>query len=241
MANKGTLIVKKLVRDDGIICIMENIFGGYYPLSLGYNCFIRRYLNGLRGGTRNMETHLFDWLGTSMWSINKLLKNGFKDAFDAEFYKLVKVTEHGKPIYTHEHYYIRALHDNPRDMKIKYTRRLERLNSLLASTHHILFIRIEEEMNGRVIPDSIRDYYVHDELHHIREFADTLLALYHGIRFTVLFISSTSGTSVTIHKGVKIITISCTEEMKWENCANVIGQTLSRDMDFLSANLRPGL
>lgn len=232
-------MAKKFMKDDAIICIMEDIINGYYPLSLGYSCFIRKYFDKHFGRFRNKETHLFDWLGTSMWSIHKLFEDGFKDAFDSEYYKQIPVSKNGHPIYTHERYYIRALHDNPKDMGVKYNRRLVRLQSLLGSGQHILFMRVEEPLSNRLIPDDLLHYYGEGETHYILKFTDTLLALYKDIRFTILYISSTSDeNSVVTHNGIKVVTLSCKQVMHWENCLRVLEQLFSSNRAFLGNALR---
>ena len=75
-------------------------------LSLGNNCFIKKYLNTIQPG----ETNFFDYIGSSQWSINELFLNDFANLFNKEDYVNTKVLTDYECV-THKHYYLRFLHD----------------------------------------------------------------------------------------------------------------------------------
>ena len=123
-------------------------------LSLGSNCnpklFIQRFVKPADG-----ETHLFDYTGTSVWSINALLRADFKDLTNVS---LVPILNNARPIVTNTEYYVRFIHElrtvddaaKP-EFKDKIERRIQRFTALMSdSTKNILFIRWQENQQGRI-------------------------------------------------------------------------------------------
>ena len=53
-----------------------SLFGNNQVISLGSMCFVKLFLNKIN---KNQETHFFDWIGTSVWSIRLALENNFED------------------------------------------------------------------------------------------------------------------------------------------------------------------
>jgi len=80
----------------------------YKILSLGYNCFIKKYINDIG---ISQETNLFDYIGTSMWTINKLFENDFIDLFNIDEYENIQILKDGEKVITNKRYYIRFMHD----------------------------------------------------------------------------------------------------------------------------------
>jgi hypothetical protein len=199
---------------------------GYIPISLGYNCYIKRYLDTIRSS----ETNLFDWLGTSMWGILSLFQADFKDAFDRSHYSLVKVTTTRRPIVTHNQYYIRVLHDDMNTYTEKYLRRLERLKRLLDDdqTGHILFIRLEESQSARISYDHYKHHYQHDELHYMRLLVEYLVTNYPKLQFSFVYIKPSTGAvpeaTAFEHLGHRVVQISTGSELSWDKCTTQLAE-----------------
>ena len=133
------------------------------PVSLGYSCHPSMFI--LRLGSLDKkfyERYVFDWLGSSMWSICKLIENDFADlnAKDLFVYKNHFSTK--KEFYvTNTKYNIIFAHDYPeklkgvtdthyKDVMDKYNRRIIRFKELLASGKQLLFIRIGRDTPGLI-------------------------------------------------------------------------------------------
>jgi hypothetical protein len=203
-----------------------SILGKYHTISLGYNCYIKRFLDkhGKRG-----ETNLFDWLGTSMWAINELFKQDFQGAFDPDKYVDMHITP-GRWIPTHSDYYIRALHDKPQDLQEKCLRRWERMHQLLNTTKaKVMFIRLEEDVEGRIRHHKYRQYNRYDELHYIGEFIEVIKNKYPTLNFTILFISWRCDSCYFKHRGIEVIIVKFggIRTLKWENCALQLQKVIS--------------
>lgn len=78
-------------------------------LSLGYNCFFKLSMSNQ---CIFQETQLFDYIGTSMWGINQLIKNEYEGLLKPENYKQIKIdTIMPHQIVTNIQYYMRFPHD----------------------------------------------------------------------------------------------------------------------------------
>ena len=76
-------------------------------ISLGSNCFIKLFLNDIN---YKEETYFFDYIGTSMWSINELIENNFNDLFNKDKFEKKQILFLGKDKYIYQ-YYLRFKHD----------------------------------------------------------------------------------------------------------------------------------
>lgn len=170
----------------------------YKIISLGYDCQVKMTF------CKDQETHFFDYLGSSMWSINDLLKNNFEDVLDISLFENIEIMN-GKKIITNKKYYLRFLHDfnffkqigkvkkipfkMSEDLikifKDKYTRRINRFIDLLNGNQQIIFIRIEESK------DRILYHSKENEIYYIREFMEIMKSNYPNLNFKLIFISFT--------------------------------------------------
>jgi hypothetical protein len=62
--------VKEYHQEKEKLC---NLFKNYEMISLGYNCIPKFLISSIKKG----QTHLFDWVGSSMWSIYKIVIDDF--------------------------------------------------------------------------------------------------------------------------------------------------------------------
>jgi hypothetical protein len=88
---------------------MDYYIKNYKIISLGYNCFPKKYT--IEIGI-SQETNLFDYIGTPMWSINKLFENNFVDFLNINEFENIQVFTNQKMI-TNKKYNIKFPHDFP--------------------------------------------------------------------------------------------------------------------------------
>lgn len=186
---------------------MNNIFENYKVISLGYDCYVKMKF------CPNQETHFFDYIGSSMWSINELLKNKFEDVLNFDYFENLEITKDTFYI-TNKKYYIRFPHDFKSitqigkvkriTMKIteeikkkfidKYTRRISRFYDLLTGNEKLLFIRKEEHTNRISYPE-YNEHIKYTEIYYIREFINILKKDYPNLNFKIIFFSFSQETS----------------------------------------------
>lgn len=188
---------------------ISNLFESYDNLiSIGYNCFFKRFLKIKLG--HNKETYFFDYIGTSMWSINELIKNDFDDFFNHNHYKKIeinttKICNH----LTNTKYYVRFPHDleldkfngdyNSKyfiDFINSYTRKKNRFYELLNSNNKIIFLRLEEDNTNRIIYPEYKDKVKINEYDDLKNFTEIIKNKFPNLNFIVIFISKTSETNI---------------------------------------------
>jgi hypothetical protein len=157
---------------------LKNLFEKYEIVSFGYSCYPKLFIDKII----KKETQFFDWIGSSTWSIIKLLENNFSNFINKENYyylkKIFKPHNHEFLIYNKE-YYIRFIHDgdflkNTEEWKNfidKYTRRIDRFNDLLKSEKNLLFFYLEEnKLRYDTLYEEIKKYYpTKKENYHIEQ------------------------------------------------------------------------
>jgi hypothetical protein len=130
---------------------LNKLFENYYLISLGHNCYPKLFADTLIA----KETQVFDYFGSSTWSILKLFKNNFANVLNKQlFYYPNKIFKPHNARYniTNQEYYLRFVHDGnflENDMSWnsfhnKYSRRITRFNELLKSNKPVLFFYLEE-------------------------------------------------------------------------------------------------
>lgn len=181
---------------------MNELFGreDVFPISLGYNCTVKSFIEVL--GQRDKIPYLrqpFDWLGTSMWSICKVIENDFTDFANREKIQMRRRFTNSSDEYpTNIVYNIPFLHDYGGHFKQisdakwaevteNYNRRIERWKTTLASDKHKIFIRLEMHDASRI--QYFDDEYMNplEEKTYIEKFADMMKD--RGVSYTILFIS----------------------------------------------------
>jgi len=185
---------------------MNIILNGKYDkiISLGSNCFIKFYLRHIK---YEQETHFFDYIGSPMWSVYELVKNGFSDVFNIDEYKN-EYTIIGQPeIVTNSRYNLKFKHDLSTDkfkfldqfdeFREKYIRRIERFQDLLTkSSESVLFMRFEEMMENRIVNCSYKEQNKISEYEYIKLFSQHLRSNFPQLKFKIIFISKTRNDEV---------------------------------------------
>lgn len=129
---------------------LNELFQNTEVVSLGFTCYPKMFIKHFQ----NSQTHFFDWIGSSSWSILLLLQNDFKQLFKP--YDMMVY----RNMITNSRYYLRFMHDFnninvakakkgnlniPRHIKQKYRRRAKRFKELISNVYHpTVFIYYEE-------------------------------------------------------------------------------------------------
>jgi hypothetical protein len=124
-------------------------------LSLGSNCYPKLYIDKY---VKSGPTSLFDYIGTSIWSIRSLIESGVTSLKDVSQYDLLPLFDiNTHTTVTHLPFYLRFKHDantiddiaHP-EFFSKLQRRFERFESVLKNAKCILFLRYKESQTNRI-------------------------------------------------------------------------------------------
>lgn len=171
-------------------------------ISLGPNCFIKNFLRFLE---MDQETHFFDHIGSTLWSLYDLFDNDFAHLFDKNDYVNMHVLQNAH-IISNRRYYLNFKHDFLQrfeggsvyihhghfiNFKQKYERRISRFKSLLQSGKRILFLR--SDLNSNRLPNPLYEEKEAggDEIYHFRRFIQLLRQKYPSLhpKCTFLFLT----------------------------------------------------
>lgn len=182
---------------------MEGLPANVLPISLGYNCHIRSCIDILfpaTGFSEDKQRCPFDWIGTPMWAICRILTEDFKDFATTSLIQQRQRYMHTKQLYpTHSLYNTVFLHDIPnKETEEKYARRIERFRQILTSGRPLFFLRLEESTHNRIVRQEFSQY-VGDELSYIRQFLELMKE--RGVICAVLQITSKVQTPVVEAEG----------------------------------------
>jgi hypothetical protein len=136
-------------------------------ISLGYDCSVKMYINTIA----SQPAHLFDWIGSPMWGINKFINNSFH-LFNKDDYKPLQIYTENED-HSHMH-----------------------CNTLLCSNKCIVFIRLEEGMENKVIHENYKNLYLVSELEYVKEFIHIIKNKYPTLKFRVIYISKSQQTEL---------------------------------------------
>jgi thermostable 8-oxoguanine DNA glycosylase len=185
---------------------MQKLFGTteYHPISLGYSCYPAMFITKV--GVADLtfyERHVFDWLGTSMWSICKLIENDFadfissKDVLVNRKHNIDSDTFHitnseNNVIFSHDFNYLENVTENDvNKVREKYDRRIERFKQMLVSDKKIVFIRLER-WNSNFI--NFPEYNITEsETFYVKKFSSLLKEK--GTNFKILYLTTTNPTA----------------------------------------------
>ena len=215
-----------------------------YNISLGCNCSPRAYLcHTNKAG----ESHVFDVTSISMWAVNELLANKFDGFLDqGQIEKMVMFNGSGGKIFTQKKYYVRLLHefDNTKEeitiekfmeFKEKYGRRCKRLLDLFMTGGTILFWRLEEIMDNRIMYDEYKDKFARGELDELKKFSQFMKTTYPKVQFAVIYLSFCEGLDYDADN--KIITLPTPKSMTYDNCKQVINEIVTSNIDFINKSI----
>jgi hypothetical protein len=163
-------------------------------MSLGSDCYTRFFLNGLYG---KKETQLFDYIGSSMWSINDMIEADFEGLTDVSHYRVRTIIKGAPSMPVHERYNLRFLHDgrvithNRRRCTLnkmftdKLVRRAQRFKETITSARNPLFVRVQEKTGILWQP---KDFPA-DEMSEILRFRELIRTKYGVTQCTIVYVN----------------------------------------------------
>lgn len=209
---------------------MEN----YKIISLGYNCFVKKYVDGKFG---KFETNFFDNTGISMWAVNELFENDFSDLFNIEDYEKMEIIPRYS-VYTNKKYYLRCLHDLP-DLsrfniyKESYERRIKRLDDTIKNKN-ILFIRVEEHQKNRIIYDFYKEKFAKSELDYNKEFSNIIKNKYPNTKFKIIYISDIYDMQLFEDSNLLVLKNSDKQPWNWANSYSKINTIFEKNNEIIN-------
>jgi len=136
----------------------------YYPVSLGHNCFPRMYIEKIY--RKSYPRLPFDYLGSTMWGINDLIRADFKDFASKDNLSICPVYHSNSTLHiVNLRYMIIFLHDHKHngnntiksiksekytEVEKDYSRRIQRWKDLLVSGSKLLFFRLARNEHDRI-------------------------------------------------------------------------------------------
>jgi hypothetical protein len=180
---------------------MNKLFGeaykDYFPISLGFTCHVKVLIEQICE-TQNLSYPRlpFDWIGTPMSSVYEMTMSNFDTMVDSE--KLVvrkRFSDKTVEYLTHVDYNFVFVHDFknihsiPKETFDKvssdYIRRVARWNTVLSSGRKMLFLRLEQDGENRIVyPGCER---ADDEYTYLQKFADHMKT--RKLKFIIIFFS----------------------------------------------------
>jgi hypothetical protein len=163
-------------------------------MSLGSDCYTRFFLNNLYG---KKETQLFDYIGSSMWSINDMIENDFEGLTDVSNYSIRTIMKDTPSMPVHERYNLRFLHDGrvienrrrrrelKKDFVDKLMRRAQRFKETIMSARNPLFVRVQEKTGIRWKPKE----FPADEMSELLRFRELLRTKYGVTQCTIVYVN----------------------------------------------------
>lgn len=219
-----------------------------YAISLGSSCVARRFIDVYK---LSKEYLFFDWIGSSMWAVNKLVESEFQglDNFD-DYVPLVIKPSDQKKIITHREFYLRFLHDFPPYIHsrgltlnyqpekehmektiIKYKRRAERFIDIISTLKQILFVRFEEDQIDRIKYEKYAEE-PKDELEQLFKLTSMIKVLNPLLDFQILFFSKTHLTKRYFDE--RVFVVGFKHNIDWHNCAKELPSLINQNKEFLA-------
>ncbi len=214
-------------RKSEITPIISRIIN-YRLVSLGSNCYFKKFIDSIT----SRETEIFDYIGSSMKSINDLVLNNFEDLCNIKYFDNLQTLKHASFI-TNTKYYLRFPHDLRNFNKLtndfpefsnKYNRRINRWHNMLENNKKILFLRYFESQVSRLIFYNDKDEYTH-----IEEFLHIMNNKYPEHIFKLIYIQP----DIDNNYKNNIITLKYNGHIDFYNADIVINKLLNDNSNFL--------
>lgn len=197
-------------------------------ISLGCNCAPKKFIDQYK----KQEFLFFDYVGSSMWSINELINNNFNDIFNINDYQEVELNQNFKCV-INKKFYIRFLHDLEKNINNfsffseKYNRRKLRFLKLLNESKNILFIRLEDCIIKKY-SDIYKDKYPYDEFYYMNQFIHIIKNKFPKLNFHVLYFNSQFNKIVDNIIFIKINIL----DINWNNCNEIFNNAINDNISF---------
>lgn len=214
---------------------MSILLSKYRVISLGFNCYCKGYIDEY---LKSSPYNIFDFIGTSVWSITELLKNNFDGLLSRENIHRININTNELPMYTNVKYYVRFTHDNFDENMVnventikKLQRRINRFNEEIKNNSNtIIFLRLEENNKYRIEHPQYFEKTRQTEYDQLIELS-TYIKLNINNNFKIIYLSS---NPTNYDKENNIICINAdTTKFFWQTCGKLFNSTLTENKDFL--------
>jgi hypothetical protein len=182
---------------------------------------------------------IFDYIGTSMWSIVELLKNDFAGLLEKD--KLVKmpIRSQTELIWTNVTYYVRFLHDLMDAKHIDKTfekneRRIIRFKSLINQNKPLILMRLEESQKNRIQYEQFNKYLDKTEHEYVVELSQWL-KLNTKLKFRILYLG-TKETQYDAENNIIFIKTNI-DEHTWDNCNVTMNNLINENNEVIKLSL----
>jgi hypothetical protein len=225
-------------------------------ISLGSNCFCRKFFE-YKG--KQKETNFFDNVGVSMWALNEIIQNDFKDVLNRDYFVNKRINKKkDEYIYTNELYYLIFKHDFVQsykkglinisdtsfsDFKSKYERRIERFRELINKDEEsdkdiYFFLRYEEYRDQRIIHEEYEDKFATSELDYLEEFSFLLKEKNPLKKFVILYITRKDDEKNKCYVSDNIIVLKNYLNISWANSDEMIEKLCKENEKFLETSIK---
>lgn len=214
-------------------------------VSLGSNCLVKIFVDSV---IKKQETQFFDNIGTSMWSINKLIETNFEGVFDIDEFCNLRILNTGKDQYiiTNKKLYLVFKHDFYQSQTkpfvydpvifdkfiYKYQRRIKRFNELLSSDQSLLFIRLEQSNSIRVMYEEYADKFVVPEIEYVKEFSSLIKTINPEKKFLIIYISKKLDNAYDTDNNI-IVVRDTYNIVDWTKCIKQLRDLFNDNKEFL--------
>ncbi len=237
------------------IKVIKPLFEKHKMISLGFNCYIKIFLNKMK---IEQETQFFDWIGSSTWSIRLLLENNFENLLQKENLKYLQtIQKENEYVWTDELYYLRFKHDFEqthlketkqithqewKEVKDKYERRKDRFIQILQEYEKnqkpLLFIRLQEDFDERIYLDHHILIQKEDEINDLLWISNWIQNQYPNLIFKIIFISRITNQISHLHKTDSHLLILHTSNTNTNYDVPMIVSILHENKEFIANILR---
>jgi len=218
-------------------------------LSIGYNCFFKKFIKEKL--MYKKETQFFDYIGTSMWSINELLLNDFDNFFNSEYYKKIQIkTNEDSNFLSHTKYYVRFPHDLI-DIKFNnnynspyfinfietYQRRKTRLYNFLTNCNKVIFLRLEEDNDERILYPEYEEKIKKTEFENLIIFTEIIKKKFCNLNFVVIFVSHSLETNIDDTNNIIILNCGKYKVNDWKKSQDELEQIFLENYEYIKTFL----
>jgi hypothetical protein len=237
------------------IKVIKPLLEKHKIISLGFNCFIKIFLNKMK---IEQETQFFDWIGSSTWSIRLLLENHFDDLLQKENLQYLQtIQKENEYVWTDQLYYLRFKHDFQqthfkktrqitnqewKDVKEKYERRRERFFQTLQEYEKnkkiLLFIRLQEDFDQRIYPEIHKNIEKEDEIKDLLWISNWIQNQYPNLLFKIILISQNKNQHSYIHESDSHLAILHTSNINTNYDVPMIVHVLHENKEFIGNILK---
>jgi len=174
-----------------------------------------------------------------------LLENNFANLFNEENYKNIQINVNEKNNYlTNTQYYLRFLHDLDKstvsfdNFFSKCSRRIERLYKILKSKKNIIFIRLEESNDERIIHDEYTDKFNVPEIEHLKIFSKKIKNKFEIESFLIIYLGKTFQDNYDSENKILYINLDIYNEFNWNNCVEHAKNLFMNKYNYIEDTLK---